>query len=84
MLGGLVVNQSGGTKWEQNYIDKYIQLFDRFQQESKLMSATDSLFIELSQSRIIRKGAFLDWSFRDDFLKTAQAMASAVNAVEVT
>ena len=83
VLGGLIVNQSGGTKWEQGYIDKYIQLFDRFQHDSKLMSATDSLFIELDQSRIIKKGAFLDWSLRDDFLKTAHAMASAVNAVEI-
>ena len=31
----------------------------------------------------IKKGAFLDWSLRDDFLKTAHAMASAVNAVEI-
>lgn len=83
VLGGLVVNQTGETKWEQNYIDKYIQLLDRFQSKSKLMSATDSLFIKLSQSRIIRKGVFLDWPFREDFLKTAQAMAAAVNAVEI-
>lgn len=83
VLGGLVVNQSGGTKWEQNYINKYIQLLDRFQSKSKLMSATDSLFIKLSQSRVIRKGVFLDWSFREDFLQTAQAMAAAVNAVEI-
>lgn len=83
VLGGLVVNQTGETKWEQNYIDKYIQLLERFQSKSKLLSATDSLFIKLSQSRIIRKGVFLDWPFREDFLKTAQAMAAAVNAVEI-
>jgi cellulose biosynthesis protein BcsQ len=83
VLGGMVVNQSGGTMWEQDYIDKYIKLFDSFQHDSKLMSATDSLFIELSQSRIIKKGTFLDWSLRDDFLKTAQAMAYAVNAVKI-
>ena len=62
VLGGMVVNQAGGTMWEQDYIDKYIKLFDSFQHDSKLMSATDSLFIELSQSRIIKKGTFLDWS----------------------
>ena len=83
VLGGLVVNQTGETMWEQDYIDKYILLLDRFQHKSKLMSATDSLFIKLGQSRIIRRGAFLDWSFREDFLKTAQAMAAAVNAVEI-
>jgi len=83
VLGGMVVNQAGGTMWEQDYIDKYIKLFDSFQHDSKLMSATDSLFIELGQSRIIKKGTFLDWSLRDDFLKTAQAMAYAVNAVEI-
>lgn len=83
VLGGMVVNQSQGTQWEKNYIDKYIEIFDKFQHKSKLMGATDSLFIELSQSRIVRKGTFLDWTFREDFLKTAQAMASAVHAVQV-
>ena len=83
VLGGMIVNQSGGTEWEQGYIDRYIQLFDRFQHESKIMSATDSLFIELSQSRIIKKGTFMDWSLRESFLKTAQTMAYAVNAVEI-
>lgn len=83
VLGGMIVNQSGGTMWEKNYIERYAVLIDRFQKESNLRSATDSIFIELKQSRIIKKGAFLDWSLREDFLNTAQAMASAVNAVEV-
>ena len=83
VLGGLIVNQSGGTNWEKGYIERYAVLIDRFQKESKLRSASDSIFIELNQSRIIKKGAFLDWSLREDFLITAQAMASAVNAVEI-
>ena len=69
VLGGFVVNQTGETKWEQDYIDRYIQLLDQFQNKSKLMGATESLFIKLSQSRIIRKGVFLDCSFREDYLK---------------
>jgi len=83
VLGGLIVNQSGGTNWEKGYIERYAVLVDRFQKESKLRSAAGSIFIELNQSRIIKKGAFLDWSFREDFLNFAQAMASAVNAVEI-
>ncbi|MCJ7771735.1 MAG: ParA family protein [Desulfobacterales bacterium] len=83
VLGGMVVNQSQGTKWERHYIDKYIEIFDRFQHTSKMMGATDSLFIELDQSRIIRKGTFLDWPFRENFIKTGQAMADAVHAVDI-
>ena len=83
LLGGMVVNQSGGTKWEQGYIKKYAQFFERYQNTSALRSSTDSLFIELSQSRIIRRGAFLDRSFREDFLKTAQAMAASIHAAEI-
>ncbi len=83
VLGGMIVNQIGETQWEQDYIDKYIQLLDRFQHKSKLMSATDSLFIKLGQSRLIRKGVFLDWSLRENFLVSARAMAAAVHAVEI-
>lgn len=78
-----MVNQSQGTKWEMHYIDKYIEIFDRFQHTSKLMGATDSLFIELDHYRIIRKGTFLEWPLRENFIKTSQAMADAIHAVEV-
>lgn len=83
VLGGMIVNQTGETQWEQDYIDKYVHLLERFQHKSKLMSATDSLFIKLGQSRLIRKGVFLDWSFRENFLISARAMAAAVHAVEI-
>jgi len=83
VLGGMIINQAGDTKWEQSYIDNYIQLFDKFQGKSKISRATDSLFIKLNQSRMIKRGSFLSWAFRDGFLQTAQAMADAVNAVEI-
>jgi cellulose biosynthesis protein BcsQ len=83
VLGGMIVNQAGDTKWEQSYIDKYIQLFEKFQGKSEIKTATDSIFIKLRTSRMIKRGTFLAWSLRDDFLRTAQAMAAAVNAVEI-
>ena len=83
VLGGLVVNQGSGTKWEQEYHDNYVQLFDRFKEKADLKIASDTLFIHLDQSRTIKRGTFMDWTLRDDYLAAAQKMAAAVQAVEV-
>lgn len=83
VLGGMVVNQSRDTKWEQEYETNYIQLFDRFQGKTNLKSASDSLFIRLAHSRTIQRGTFLDWSLRDNYLGTAKQLADAVQAVEI-
>ena len=83
VLGGLVVNQGSGTQWEQEYHDNYVQLFDRFKKKAGLKIASDTLFIHLDHSRIIKRGTFMDWTLRDDYLAAAQKMAAAVQAVEV-
>ncbi len=82
-LGGLIINQAGNAKWEQEYINNYTQLFEKFKSKTNLVSASDDLFIHLQQSRIIQRGSFMDWSFRDNFLDTAKRMADAVNNVDV-
>lgn len=83
VLGGLVINQGSGAKWEQEYHDNYVQLFDRFKEKVDLKIASDNLFIHLDVSRTIKRGTFMDWAIRDDYLAAAQQMAAAVQAVDV-
>ncbi len=82
-LGGLIVNQAGNAKWEQEYINKYAQLFENFKKKTGLASSSDDLFIHLNHSRLVQRGAYLDWSFRETFYETAKKMAEAVHAVDV-
>ena len=82
VLGGMVVNQVGDTQWERDYEKRYSDLFKRFKEQTGLRSATDNLFIHLKHSRMIQRGTFMDWSFREYFLDPAEKMAAAVHAVE--
>ena len=81
-LGGLIVNQAGDAKWEQEYEDKYAELFERFKSKTSLASSSADLFIHLHHSRLVQRGAYLDWSFREAFYETAKKMADAVHAVD--
>ena len=83
VLGGLIVNQAGNTKWEQSYEKNYQELFYKFQNKTGLESATEKLFFKLKQSRIIKRGTYLDWTFREDLLETARSIATAIDAVKV-
>ncbi len=82
-LGGLIVNQASDAKWEQEYINRYAQLFESFKSKTSLVSASDDLFIHLNHSRLVQRGVYLDWSFRESFYETAKKMADAVHAVDV-
>ena len=67
-------SQAGDTKWEEGYREKYIKLFDQFQKDTALLSASAKLFYNLVQSRTIQRGTFMDWSFRENYFLVAKDM----------
>lgn len=77
-LGGIVVNQTVNTKWEQRYIDNYQKIFDRFQKNSEILCSSQDLFILQKQSRIIQRGNHLRWPWRDDILNSTRQIAEVI------
>lgn len=80
LLGGLVINDYGDTQWEKEYAENFFRLFHAYRQKSGLMCTSEDIFIPLKRSRIIKRGKYLSWSFRDDFKETGQKMAAAIHA----
>ena len=81
-LGGIVVNQTVNTKWEQRYIDNYQKIFERFQENSEVLCSSQDLFILQKHSRIIQRGNHLRWPWRDDILNSTRQIAEVINEFE--
>ncbi len=82
IFGGLIINRSGQTQWEDSYISSYQELIDLLKNDSGLLTMTSDLFIELKQSRIIQRGKHLSWSWRKDILKSAKQIAAVIQQDE--
>ncbi len=82
IFGGLIINRSGQTQWEDSYVSSYQELVDLLMKDSGLLTMTTDLFIELKQSRIIQRGKHLSWSWRKDILKSAKRIAAVIQQDE--
>ena len=82
VLGGFVINHAGDAQWEQKYHNRYVQIFEDFKKKTEIRVADELHFFRLKPSRTIKRGSYLDWSFREDYLAVAKQMAAAVEAVE--
>ncbi len=82
IFGGLIINRSGQTQWEDSYVSSYQELVDLLKNDSGLLTMTTDLYIELKQSRIIQRGKHLSWSWRKDILKSAKRIAAVIQQDE--
>jgi len=82
IFGGLIINRSGQTQWEDSYVSSYQELVDLLKNDSGLLTMTTDLYIELKQSRIIQRGKHLSWSWRKDILKSAKRIAAIIQQDE--
>ena len=82
IFGGLIINRSGQTQWEDSYVSSYQELVDLLKIDSGLLTMTTDLFIELKQSRIIQRGKHLSWSWRKDIRKSAKRIAAVIQQDE--
>jgi MinD-like ATPase involved in chromosome partitioning or flagellar assembly len=80
-MGGFIINQPGDTQWEEEYIKQYTVTLDEYRKESNLRCASEDLFFFLQASRLIRRGAYLEWTLRKDFYLFAKALADIVRQV---
>jgi len=82
ILGGLIVNGTGKTQWEDFYISSYQNIVDAFKNNSGLIAKNENIFIEIKRSRIIQRGTHLSWSWRKDLLKAAKQIGSVIKNYE--
>ncbi len=83
IFGGLIINRSGQTQWEDSYISSYQNLINLLKNDSGLISIGGDIFIELKQSRVIQRGKHLSWSWRNDHLNTAKEIAGIIQKIKV-
>ena len=79
VMGGLIINQSGDTPREKEYIDAYRLTLDEYRKESNLRCVSEDQFFFLKTSRVIRSGAFLEWPLRKDFYTFAKMLAGTIH-----
>ena len=78
-LGGFIINQPGDTQWEEEYVKQYTLTLGEYKKESGLHCMSEDLFFYLKTSRLIRRGAFLEWTLRKDFYMFAKKIADIVH-----
>jgi len=83
LFGGLIINRSGHSQWEDSYISSYQNLINLLKRDSGLISIVGDIFIELKQSRIIQRGKHLSWPWRNDYLSTAKQISEIIHKLEV-
>jgi len=78
-MGGFIINQPGDTQWEEEYVKQYTLTLGEYKKESGLRCMSEDLFFYLKTSRLIRRGAFLEWALRKDFYMFAKKIADIVH-----
>ena len=79
VLGGLIINDFGDTQWEKEYADNFLNVFLNLRENIGLVTSTDSIYVNLKRSKVIKRGKHLDWSFKDEFKHAARQMAAAIH-----
>ncbi|MBC8554669.1 MAG: ParA family protein [Candidatus Brocadiales bacterium] len=78
-FGGIVLNQNGDTQWENTYIENYQQVLNKFIRRANFKCVDEKNLIRLKQSRIIKRGTHLCWSWREDIMNSAKEIAEIIH-----
>ena len=81
-FGGIVFNQNGNAKWENTYITNYQQLINKFIDKANLKCVDEKNLFQLKQSRIIKRGKHLSWSWREDILSSTRQIIEIIQDFE--
>ena len=77
-FGGIVFNQNGNAQWENTYITNYQKLLDKFINKAYLKCVDEKNLFQLKQSRIIKRGTHLRWSWREDILNSTKKISDNI------
>jgi len=80
-MGGFIINHTGDTQWQKEYIKQYMITLEEYRKEANLRCVSDDLFFYLQASKLIMRGAYLEWTLRKDFYTFAKKLADIVHQV---
>ena len=82
LFGGIVINQNGDAQWERTYLANYQKLIDSFTKKVNLKCSGEKILFPLRQSRIIRRGTHLSWSWREDIQNSTREIIETIKNFE--
>ena len=80
-MGGFIINHTGDTQWEMEYVKVYSNTLEEYRNESNLSCVSDDLFFHLKYSKFIKRGDYLERPLRKDFYTFAKKLADIVDQV---